>query len=90
MKERGYHVRQTTPVVHCKLFEDNTGALCLAKAPAKRPWTNHINVKYHHFQAAVMAGLVMILNIHTDDQLEDMLTKADPVDVLQKHRLKLM
>jgi histone deacetylase 1/2 len=90
MKERGYGVGQTIPVVHCKLFEDNAGALCLAKAPAMRPRTKHINVKYHHFRSAVAAGLVTILDIHTDDQLADMLTKANPVNVLQRHRLRLM
>jgi hypothetical protein len=90
MKERGYEVGQTTPVVHCKLFKDNTGALCLAKAPAMSPRTKHINVKYHHFQAAVASWLVTILDIHTDDQLADMLTKASPVNVLQRHRLRLM
>jgi hypothetical protein len=47
-------------------------------------------VKYHHFRSAVAAGLVTILDIHTDDQLADMLTKANPVNVLQRHRLKLM
>jgi len=90
MKERGYQVGQTIPVVHCKLFEDNAGALCLAKAPAMCPRTKHINVKYHHFRSAVAAGLVTILDIDTDDQLADMLTKANPVNVLQRHRLKLM
>ena len=39
MKESGYDVKQTIPVVHCKLFKDNAGALCLAKAPAMRPMT---------------------------------------------------
>jgi hypothetical protein len=42
MKERDYDVGQTIPVVH-KLFEDNAGPLCFAKAPAMRPRTKHIN-----------------------------------------------
>jgi hypothetical protein len=45
MKERGYDVGQTIPVLHCKLFEDNAGALCLAKAPAMQPRTKHIKNK---------------------------------------------
>ncbi|MGL5499728.1 MAG: Ty1/Copia family ribonuclease HI, partial [Plesiomonas shigelloides] len=67
----------------CTLFEDNAGALCLAKAPAMRPQTKHINVKYHHFRAAVAAGRVTIQDISTDNQLADMLTKANPVNVLE-------
>lgn len=90
MKKRGYNVGQTIPVVHCKLFEDNAGALCLAKAPAMQPRTKHINVKYHHFRAAVAAELFTTLDIHTDVQLADMLTKANPVNVLQRHRFRLM
>ena len=49
MKERGINVGNTKPVVKCKAFEDNSGALTLAKAPAMRPRTKHINIKYHHF-----------------------------------------
>ena len=38
------------PTLHCKLFEDNSGAYKLATAPKMRPRTEHINVKYHHFR----------------------------------------
>jgi hypothetical protein len=75
------NVGQTVPAVHCTLFKDNAGALCLAKAPAMRPRTKHINVKYHHFRAAVAAGAVTVKDISTDDQVADMLTKANPVSV---------
>ena len=90
MKVLGYNVGQTIPAVHCTLFKDNAGALCLAKAPAMRPRTKHINVKYHHFRAAVAAGEVTVQDISTDDQVADMLTKANPVSVFTKHRQRLM
>jgi hypothetical protein len=90
MKTLGYNVGQTVPAVHCTLFEDNAGALCLAKAPAMRPRTKHINVKYHHFRAAVAAGEVSVKAVSTDDQVADMLTKANPVSVFEKHRQRLM
>ena len=90
MKVLGYNVGQTVPAVHCTLFEDNAGALCLAKAPAMRPRTKHINVKYHHFRAAVAAGEVTVQYVSTDDQVADMLTKANPVSVFEKHRQRLM
>jgi hypothetical protein len=41
--------RGTKPTVKCKMFEDNSAALMLANAPAMRPRTKHINVKYHFF-----------------------------------------
>jgi hypothetical protein len=35
--------------IHCRLFEDNSGAHELVTTPKMRPRTKHINVKYHHF-----------------------------------------
>jgi hypothetical protein len=43
MKEHGVDLPKTTPVVYCKLFEDNDGAIHLANAPRMRPRTWHIN-----------------------------------------------
>jgi hypothetical protein len=42
--------------VHCTLFEDNSGAVELAKVPKLRPRTKHINPKYHHFTRHVHEG----------------------------------
>jgi hypothetical protein len=55
MKRYNYHANVAIPTVHCTLFEDNSGALTLAKAPAMRPRTKHINLNYHHFRAHVAA-----------------------------------
>jgi hypothetical protein len=55
-----------------------------------RPRTKHINVKYHHFRAAVAAGEVTVQYVPTDDQVADMLTKANPVSVFERHRQRLM
>jgi hypothetical protein len=40
------------PELHCKMFEDNSGAVEVASAkhPKMRPRTKHINNKYHHFR----------------------------------------
>ena len=35
--------------IHCRVFEDNSGALEMAKIHKHRPRTKHINVKLHHF-----------------------------------------
>ena len=45
----GIKIPSVTPKVFCKLFEDNAGAIHLAKVPKMRPRTRHINHKYHHF-----------------------------------------
>jgi hypothetical protein len=45
-QERGVPVKSRPPVAHCKAFEDNSGALELARQPKMRSRTKHINVKY--------------------------------------------
>ena len=61
--------------IHCRLFEDNTGAAELAHIPKMRPQTKHLNLKYHHFREHLCKGLVTIHNVGTDDQIADILTK---------------
>jgi hypothetical protein len=39
--------------VHCRLLEDNSGALELARVPKMHPRTKHLKIKYHHFQEHV-------------------------------------
>jgi hypothetical protein len=39
-----------TSAIYCTAFEDNAGAIELAKVPKMRPRTKHITPKYHHFQ----------------------------------------
>jgi len=46
MRERGFKVLCTEPYVYCKVFEDNSSALELARLPKLRPRTKHINVCY--------------------------------------------
>ena len=90
MKALGYNVGSTRPEVHCSLFEDNSGALTLSLAPAMRPRTKHINVKYHHFRAAVARGDVTVHAIGTELQQADMLTKPNNAITLRRHRKAVM
>jgi hypothetical protein len=71
-------MRVGAPVVHCKAFEDNLGALELARLPKMRPRTRHINVKYHHFREAVAKGRIKVEHVFTHNQLGDALTKNLP------------
>jgi hypothetical protein len=64
------------PVIHCKVFEDNSGALQLARLPKMRPRTRHIAVKYHHFHEAVAKGTVSIQHVSTDKELVDVFKRA--------------
>ena len=75
MKEKGFQVICTQPYVYCNVFEDNSGALELARLPKLRPCTKHINVCYHHFCEHLQNGLIKIFPIGTKDQTADILTR---------------
>jgi hypothetical protein len=90
LKQNGFVVPNVGPKVHCKVFEDNSGAIEIARVPKIRPRTKHLNVKLHHFRDYVERGEITIHAISTHDQLADMLTKPVPQPILDRHRLLIM
>ena len=56
------------PKIHCKVFEDNLGALAMAQVPKMRPRTKHLNVKYHHFRNHVASGEITLHAVASEDQ----------------------
>ncbi len=56
MREQDFKVLCTKPYVYCKVFEDNSGALELARLHKLCPRTKHINVCYHHFSRTCAEG----------------------------------
>ena len=92
MKELGFQVLHKSPKVHCKLFEDNSGALAIAKFPKVRPRTKHINVKYFHFVEYTTRedNPFEFLKIDTKEQPADALSKPLPLDLFVKHRKWLL
>jgi hypothetical protein len=69
MREQNFKAICMEPYVKCKLLQDNTGALELARLPKLHPRTKHINVCYHHFHKHVQTGLIKIFPIDTKDQI---------------------
>jgi hypothetical protein len=57
-KKQGIPVLNATPRIHCKVFEDNAGAIEIANVPKMRPRTKHLNIKYHHFREEVKKGTI--------------------------------
>jgi hypothetical protein len=86
LSNAGFNMPHSTPEVHCKVFEDNSGALIMAQSPKIRPRTKHINIKYHHFRQAVEDKEVSIHAIDTKDQLADVFTKPLGTDLFLKFR----
>ncbi len=89
MKEHNIPVICTKPYVYCKVFEDNSGALELARLPKLCPHTKHINICYHHFREHVHKGLIKIFPVGTSDQIVDVLTKALAQNDFTRHHIQL-
>ena len=49
MKCCGFPVTKPNTVVHCRVFEDNGGAIEMAQIHKFCPRTKHVNTKLHHF-----------------------------------------
>ena len=72
------------------MFEDNSGAIEIAKVPKTRARTKMLNIRYHHFRDYVDRGEIEILPIKSGDQPADMLTKALNSETLARHRKTIM
>jgi hypothetical protein len=59
------YVNNNIPVVGCKAFKDNNGALEMATFHKMRPQTKHITIKYHNFREAVKEGSIKLEKIDT-------------------------
>jgi hypothetical protein len=89
-KEKGWRTVDEAPKIHCKVFEDNVGALEMAKLPKMRPRTKHLCIRLHHFREKVRKGEISIHHIATELQIADMLTKPQPVELFVNQRYTLM
>ena len=83
LKENDIPVFSKTPVIKCKVFEDNSGAVELARLPKVRPRTKHLNIKWHHFRQHVAKGLISVFQVTSVQQLGDMFTKPLPEELFQ-------
>ena len=95
--ERGILTEGSTPEVFCTAFEDNSGALEMARVHKMRPRTKHINLKYHFFRSRVvqdgdedLEGKIHVMAVDTEDQLADIFTKAVSQELFLKFRLEIM
>ena len=90
MKALKFPVKGTTPAIHCKAFEDNSGTMEMAKTHKYRPGTKHLNVNLHHFHDYISRGEISIHKIDTKKQHADYLTKPVNQEILGYLRQKVM
>jgi hypothetical protein len=89
-RQHGLPINVEKGQVHCRIFEDNSGALEMAQTPKMRPRTKHINIKYHHFLSQVTTGLLSLHPVSSENQFADIFTKPLPDTPFLKHRKAIM
>jgi Reverse transcriptase (RNA-dependent DNA polymerase) len=89
IKSHGTKIPSCVAKVHCRLYEDNSGALEILKKAKYRPRTRHLLVKLHHFRDYVTRGEISIHAIRTHDQEADYLTKPVGEEILKKLRKRV-
>ena len=72
LKELG--VNQRSVVMHC----DSQSAICLSKNQTYHERTKHIDIKLHFIRLEVSKATVKLQEIHTNDNVVDILTKVVP------------
>jgi Reverse transcriptase (RNA-dependent DNA polymerase) len=85
-KEVGWETFAGAPTVHCKVFEDNSGALEMSRLPKMRPRTKHLCVRLHHFREHVRMGKISIQHVASEKQLADIATKPQPTELFVAQR----
>ena len=75
LKENKIATISSVPRVYCKVLEDNSGALELARSPKLRPRTKHINTTYHHFREDVRNRIIQLFPIGAEMQIADIFTR---------------
>ena len=71
------------------MYEDNSGALDMAKEYMYRPRTKFLNIKLHHFRDYVERDETTIHKVSTHDQRAYYLTKTLDKVTHKKHKKKV-
>jgi hypothetical protein len=76
--------------MYSSVFEDNNGALQLARAPRITPRTKHYAIKYHFFRDNVAKGDIKLYKVESSKQRADIFTKGLVQQVFECIRKLLM
>jgi hypothetical protein len=90
IQDRGFKVPTSTPLVHCRIFEDNAGDLELTLILKLRAYTKHLNIKAYHFRPWVQRGLIITHHINILEQSADLATKPLGKSDFKQHHFALM
>jgi hypothetical protein len=79
------HIRDTPSSHMTMVFEDNNGAIEIAKFPKYQPRTKHLNIRLFHFRGYVDRSEITIHKNKSEDQPADVLTKPLSDNPFIKH-----
>ncbi|GJW91170.1 hypothetical protein Tco_0168723 [Tanacetum coccineum] len=77
MLDYGYNFMNT------KIFIDNESTICIVKNLVFHSKTKHIEIRHHFIRDSNEKKLIHMIKIHTDQNVEDLLTKAFDVSRFQ-------
>ncbi|GJW98668.1 putative ribonuclease H-like domain-containing protein, partial [Tanacetum coccineum] len=69
--------------MNTKIYIDNESTIRIVKNPVYHSKTKHIAIRHHFIRDAYEKKLIQVLQIHTDDNVADLLTKAFDVSRFQ-------
>ncbi|GKA71361.1 putative ribonuclease H-like domain-containing protein [Tanacetum coccineum] len=62
--------------MNTKIYIDNESSICIVKNPVFHSKTKHIEIRHHFIRDAYEKKLIQVLKIQTDNNVDDLLTKA--------------
>jgi hypothetical protein len=81
MNELGYGMVKPTP-----LYEDNKGCIAFSKNNTCHDRTKHIDMRRYYLRDLVATGAIEVVHVKSDQQLADILTKAQLVHTFVRQR----
>nr|GEW39739.1 putative ribonuclease H-like domain-containing protein [Tanacetum cinerariifolium] len=62
--------------LNTKIYNDNESIICIVKNPVFNSKTKHIEIRHHFIRDSYERKLIQVINIHTDQNVIDLLTTA--------------
>jgi hypothetical protein len=79
-----------SPLRPTPLYIDNESARSLAHNPVHHACSKHIDVKFHWLREQVLAGILTVTHVDTNDQKAGMLTKPKTGEPFHRNAMQLV
>ena len=71
------------------IFEDNSGAISLAKYGSFTKNSKHIEVHYHYVHECIKENMINVVKVNSDDNIADIFTKSLCKEKFERFRTML-